>query len=466
MIDTSACMPLPLRSTILATLLVLAACGPGKPVRPGMAPQHLFLVTVEGLRADHSSAYLYGRRTTSFEIDAGGLEQGRALTPDHLAEGGVLFRHASAPSGQAQLSLGAILGGARPLELVEGEGLGSLVPGALTLAERFAARGFHCAAFVSPSGDDLPQDWRRGFSAYEAGEDDLSALGSAVSFMAEHDWGNQQGVFLWLHLSGPTYPFEPPTFPQNYRNDEPVDYAALFADPNYAGPLAGPLAALEELRARTDLGGVDGEQLAALYDGELAYASYLIWLTFDLLHYFSGTEDSMADALVCLAGVNGMRLDLAEPDFGSASILDDASLGVPLLLHHPASLTGRRVLERQVTLEDLPSTFADWFDLEARADLRGRSLLALVDREPRESFEERPSCSYDPASGWASARGPVWRLSLPLGELGGPGEPVPESARVQPVMGLRRLPVDPDGTAAQRLLEALRVWVRSQEERG
>lgn len=462
MIDTSACMPLPLRPKILATLLALAACGAEEAVRPGVPPRHLVLITVEGLRADHSSAYLYGRRTTSFEIDAGGLERGRALTLDHLAQGGVLFRHASAPAGQAYLSLPALLGGARPLEFAQENDVEGF-----TLAERFAQKGFHCAAFVSPSwyGDVTPPFFRRGFRSFEEGENDLAAMGSAVSFMAEHDWGNQQGVFLWLHLSGPTYPFEPPTFPQNYHGDKSVDYAALFGDPAYAGPMRAPLPTRNRLLPST-LPPADLAQLEALYDGELAYASYLIWLTLDLLRYFSETEDAMADALLCVAGVNGMQLDPARPGFASADDSDDAALGVPLLLHHPASLTGRRVLESQVTLEDLPRTFADWFDLEGRADLRGRSLLALTDREPRESFEERASCSYDIASTNVSARGPVWRLTVRLGDLGGVGAPMPSSARIKPVMGLRRLPVDPEGRAAQRLLVALRAWVASQEGQG
>ncbi|MFT7679303.1 MAG: hypothetical protein ACI8QC_003304 [Planctomycetota bacterium] len=459
MIDTSACMSLPLRSMIPLALLVLAACGAEEPLRPGVPPRHLVLVTVEGMRADHSSAYLYGRRTTSFEIDAGGLERGRALTPDHLAQAGVLFRHASAPSGQVELSLGALLAGARPLEVDYRDDVRRF-----TLAERFAQKGFHCAAFVSQSNGPTAPANRRGFRSFEEGENDLAALGSAVSFMAEHDWGNQQGVFLWLHLSGPIYPFEPPTFPQNYHGDQPVDYAALFADPAYAGSMQVPLPTREELRARTDLLPADVEHLEALYDGELAHTSYLIWLTLDLLRYFSETEDAMADALLCVAGVNGMQLDPARPGFASADSSDDAALGVPLLLHHPASLTGRRVLESQVTLEDLPRTFADWFDLEGREDLRGRSLLALMDREPRESFEERASCSYDIASVEVSARGPVWRLTVPLRDLGEVGAPMPSSARFEPVMGLRRLPVDPDGSAALGLLEELRAWALSQRE--
>lgn len=442
---------------ILFCLALCAGCGLQDSRRPGIPPKHVILVTVEGLRADHTSAYLYPRDTTFFHLDGNAHAVGRALTLDHLAESGVLFRHASALSGDPDLSLGSILLGARPLELERG------VPDHPTLAERFAEAGYLCAAFVSRPRDPLPVTWTEGFQVIEQHPTDLAALGSAITFAADHDWGTGQGVLLWMHLSSPSWPYEPPSFPNQYTEQE-VDYSQLFTGSSYRGSMPAATQVGSGAPAEDVLAEAEKQELINLYDGEIAYTNYLLWYALDLMRYFSQTEASLIDSVVCVAGTNGQQLGADRGEEWGAPGVTDATLGVPLLLRHPRSLTGRRVLEPNVTLEDLGPTLLDWFELDGLEDWPGRSLLGLTDRKPRVEFEPRPSCALDPATQRVTARGEVWRLTVPLAELGGSGEPLPESAVLTPVLSLRHLPDAPPPHVAGDLVDALRSWVQAQRE--
>lgn len=444
-------MPLPVLLWSLISLALCTGCSRRAKPRPGVPPKHLILVTIEGLRADHCSAYAYARQTTSFPIDGYGHEQGRALTIDDLANSGVLFRHAMSPSSDPDQALASVLIGARPLELAAGQ-----VPPTLGLAERFAEAGFLCAGFVSRPGEGLPAEWRRGFHRYAEKPSDLETLAPAITFASEHDWGSGRGVFLWLHLSSPAPPFVPRSFDQAYFGSE-VDYASLFTDPQYQGPARSMLAS-EAPEGPARLTQADQQFLAGLYDGEVAFSAYLLWYALDLMRYFTETEDSLSQAVFCVAGASGVELDrerIEELGWGGTT---DAALGVPLLLRHPESMTGRRILKALASLEDLGPTMIDWFGLAGRGDWRGRSLLGVTDARPRERFEPGPSCSYDPSSDQLTARGLVWRLTVPRSELGRQGEPLPAQAQLTAVESLRHIPDAPGAEVALELLEALRAW--------
>lgn len=440
---------------ILLSLVLTTGCGLRDKRRPGIPPEHVVLITIEGLRADHTSAYLYPRDTTNFPLDGNAHALGRALTLDHLAESGVLFRHASALSGDPDVSLASVLLGARPLEL------NGALPERATLAERFAEAGFLCAGFASRPRDPLPEAWTAGFEILEQSPTDLAALGSAITFGADHDWGSGRGLFLWLHLSSPAWPYEPPSFPNNFLNQD-IDYASLFTGDSHRGSppdaaLAGPPVPPEER-----LSDAEKQRLVNLYDGEVAFTNYVMWYALDLLRYFSETEASLVNSAICVAGVSGQRIGADRAADWNQPGITDASLGVPLLLRHPRSLTGRRVLEPNVTLEDVGPTLLDWFQLDGLDEWRGRSLLGLTDRKPRTDFELGPSCAFDAASGLVTARGEIWRLTVPLAELGASGDPLPERAELAPVLSLRHLPDAPAPGVAEGLLGALRTWVQAQ----
>ena len=135
---------------VLLALLALCACERAQP-RRGIPPRHALLVTIDGLRADHCSAYLYRRDTTNFPLSAEDFKEGRNLTLDELANDGVLFTQAFAPTGHPRDSLAALHSGrSADLRRVPGEAVE--LTGAATLAEGFQAAGLRTAAFVT--GDE------------------------------------------------------------------------------------------------------------------------------------------------------------------------------------------------------------------------------------------------------------------------------------------------------------------------
>ena len=360
------------RLGLAAVLLAVASCSQG---RPGVAPQHVFLLTVSGLRADHLSAWNYPRPTGR---PANPDQAGADLSVDALAATGVAFAHAFAPSGDSSASLH---------ELLTGRPAGQ---DASTLAEVFAAAGFRCGAFVTGAAADDPgltRGFERVFRAeVEAGDDpDYAAVRAAVSWLREEAEPSGDPLLVWLHLSGPAAPWDPLALDQE-------DFAARFADPDYAGDAVGDLATLSA--AGQPGSGLDGQDLAHLvnlYDAEVARSCHLLGRfaaaaagRFGLL-----PRDLLEQGVVVLAADRGAELFQHRGVHEDPASLYDATLRVPLVLRHPGSLTGRRVLAELVQLRDVAPTLYDWFELSGDPELDGRSLLALTDAHRRD-FERRP----------------------------------------------------------------------------
>ena len=376
-------------------LVMILALGSGAlscvPPRPGTPPEHLLLITVSGLRADHVTAWMYPRPTTVFEPPP---VDGVDLSIDGLAESGVRFSRAfstSADSGTALRSLHT--GFAFPM--VE----------APTLAEAFDAAGFETAAFVT--GAALGPELARGFGHVVAatGEDpDYEAVRSAVAWMREVGEPSGARLFVWLHLSGPAAPWQAGVLGKE-------DFVARFVDPDYAGVVDGSAANLTALQdPEHPLDGLDLSQLVALYDAEIARANHLLLQfasaaagRFDLL-----PRDLLSNAVVVLAGDRGTELLQHGRAAEDPQSLFDASLHVPLVLRHPASMTGQRVLAEPVDLRDVAPTIRAWFGL-TQLDVEGRSLLALTDSYFQRPFARRPVVLRRGETG-GSVRTPLWHL--------------------------------------------------------
>ncbi len=377
---------------LLVLVLVAVGCGGGRPVRPGTAPRHALLVTIEGLRADHCSATLYARDTTGLAID-------------ELAHAGVLFPQAMAPAGDAGISLAALHSGGLSLGPTQGE--------PRTLAQRFASAGFETAAFVAWSGE-FPRPLGRGFEfrgsfSGHAASADANVVSNALQWLAGRA-DPARPFFLWLHLRQPAFPFEPGYGPA--PAGEQLDFASLFTDPLYSGPTDGSAAYRQSVRdgVQPDPAQADLRHIVALYDGELAATDARLHGFFEALRA-RGSWDETACVLV---GANGVRLGASGARWGETDSLRDDSLRVPLILRHPQSLTGRRILGDVVELGDIAVTLADWFALDWEAeDLAGsdptRSLLALTDSYVERTYADRPALAHS-SDGRRSLRTQEWRL--------------------------------------------------------
>lgn len=380
----------------------LSACS--QPARPGVQAEHLVLITVEGLRADHLSALGYHRPTTDFERADGAL----ALDLDWIAESGVIFSGAQAASGDARASLGTLLTGSSPLThgvLGEGRVLPADMP---TLAEEFAAAGFRSAAFLAASTDLARAGFDRGFEVFEQTDDDHHAL-QAFAKDLELARDDPRPRFWWLHFSGPRQPWAPAPIATG------PDFEAPFLVGRDFGRIDRTAATFEALRAGTlQPTETEREALIALYDSELLRLDFLVRRGFEALANGDVTTDLLARSAVVVVGASGVELGERVGAWSDNGGLFEESLHVPLLLRHPGSITGRRILGGTVEHADLAPTLRELFELRA-PDWNERSLLARTDSYRPREFPDRPALalSAEPNGGISvSARVGEERLLL------------------------------------------------------
>ena len=402
-----------MRVILLLSALSLASC---VRERPGTPPEHVLLVTVENLRADHTHMWQYPRHTTFIERP----DDQRSLDLDLLMERGVLFHEAFAPSGSTRPSLATLFTGLPPRShglMSEG---GVLSEDISTIAERFKAAGYKTAAFASPSRPLAESGLSRGFDVFVEDHTEIvfrdgvpvdGLLLRAFEYLrTEFDPRTPQ--LLWLHFGSPAPPWEPKPVPTSTGL---IDFQTRYVDPNYEGPVESNIGFLERAnRGELSLSAADHDALIGLYDGDLERANFLLRQLLEIYkHHFDAEEEVWESTLVVTAGLNGCELG-ERGYFGSEKSLHTQGLHVPLAFHHPRSLTGRRIFEDAVGLADVAPTLYEWMGIEPLTKSEGRSLLARTDRG--RSLEPRPVIAELPG-GLISARIGGWRMLLNRGEV-------------------------------------------------
>jgi arylsulfatase A-like enzyme len=385
-----------------ALVSVLPGCA--EPERPGTPPKDVLLITVDTLRADHLSAWLYPLPTSALPSSDEDRAAGRDLALDDLAAEGVAFARAYAPRGQTFPSTATLLTGATPFEHGAIDNRDVLPERAETLAERLGDAGFATGAFTANRllvpGSGIEQ----GFEHFFPGDrEEVAALHGDPTvdrdyqvLVQANQWIDAQRaadpdrpLFAWVHLMGPHLPYDPRPI-----GGLEVDYATLFADPDYAGEADGSREFLDAAYAGgRDLTGEDVARVVALYDAEIARVNRLLSLF--LYRYgridVEGEPRHLDRTLLIFAADHGEELYQRNRYWAHSKSVYSSVLHVPLFFRHPPSLTGRRVMGEPVTLADVAPTVYDWFDLEPPAVGSGRSLLPLVDSHVERPFESRPA---------------------------------------------------------------------------
>jgi arylsulfatase len=451
--------------------LGLAGCG-GDDARPGEPPRDALILTVDTLRADHLSFYGYPLSTSRGRVRRGEDVEGE--TPmfdlDRLAESGVVFERAFAPRGQTFPSIATLMTGRPPLEHGALRNGRQLPEAEVTLAEVFREAGFATGAFVTNQLLAPASGIAEGFEMFHTEprgpQTDYRALAAASQWVGAERGGADRPLFAWVHLMAPHLPYEPPV---EFHGQ---NYAELFSDPGYTGEANGSREFLDAAYLeRRPLSGLDLAQVVALYDGEIAYANRLIEL---FLMVFSDLgEDRRLLGLnrtwVVFASDHGEELHQRHGYWAHSKSVYDSVLRVPLVMRHPPSVTGRRVLDEVVELQDVAPTLLEAFGLDRPPGMRGRSLLPLLDRGGRGPFESRPAFG-----GWTdkifSVRDERWRLVVnPQGiepDDTPPGPyPIPELALFDTLKDpLERRDVAGEHPAeVERLKAELDAWLQGLE---
>ena len=324
-------------------------------------PRHVFLITVDTLRADRMSAYGHVRETSP--------------VLDDLAAQGVLFERAIAQWPKTGPSFASIFTGRYPHTTGLTHKAALRLPDAyLTLAEFFSHMGYRTAAVVSngvlakrlgwdqgfdeyhqtwslaPEQSDVPEVYRRWINAPKVNE-------LALPLLERHR--ETEKLFVWIHYSDPHTPYLLPDGTSN-----PFLGDAHYTDESEVtleNPRAMALGDERELRF-----------YEASYDANVSVADQHIGLLLGKAEDLGMLEDS----LLVFTSDHGESLGEHGYYFGHGRLPHNPGSHVPLIFQRFGEAQGSRV-DRVVELVDLYPTLRDLVDPDQEVPgLEGQSLMA------------------------------------------------------------------------------------------
>ncbi len=365
-------------------------------------PKHVFLITIDCLRADALSCIGKGSSTPNI---------------DRLAEDSNLFTRAFANGPGTNQSFPAII--TSTYFLMHG-GM-HLLPQYTTLAEVLNSHGFKTVAFHSNPFLSKGLGWSRGFSEFYDFMDILKSPSAAVTrydysariikaidrvtgilsnkrlqsilrtvyygqseFEIPYvegralnkrviEWINhnkERKFFLWMHYMDPHRPYIPPS-----------DYLSGFATREEAFIFD---AAIDPKIGQGNVSGGELNKLRRLYEGEVRYVDDCMGSFLEFLE-FSGLLD---DSLLILMGDHGEAFAEHNKLTHAYDIVYNEVIHVPLLIYGLAGCS--RISDEYVQLLDIPPTILDAIGIGKPKDFLGDSFMPALERnrEPRCIFSE------------------------------------------------------------------------------
>ncbi|MBL8765734.1 MAG: sulfatase-like hydrolase/transferase [Planctomycetes bacterium] len=336
----------------------LGGCGDNAPGPAAGGPADVLLVTLDTTRFDRTAV--------------GGAPRQRTPRLAELADRGRSFTRAYAPVPVTLPSHTTLLSGVLPTKHGLTQNGTRRVPDDLPLVqERFAARGYATAAFVSATVLDARYGLARGFATYDAPPPGSAERAGSRTASVAADYvralPRERPAFVWLHLYDAHAPYAPP--------------------PGIAEPTP--------------------------YDGEIRAADDALGVVLDAFRA-AGRLDR---AIVCVTADHGEGLgDHGEDEHGM--FLYEEAIHVPLVLAHagaPWSDGGRD--DRLASLADVAPTLTRLCGVDAIAAVDGLDLFG----EPRhaavyaETHVPRESHGFAPLFAHVESR---WKyIDAPEAEL-------------------------------------------------
>ena len=384
-----------MRFGIVCTLLFLfVGCRGGKPselqesdfpsLAVGATHSNVLLITIDTLRADHLGAYGYFL-PTSPSIDA-------------LAKEGVVFTEAFTPVPTTAPALASLVTSVHVDQHRVRGNLQVLPDELITLGEVFAEAGYDTGAFYGNNAirDGFGQGFRtfERFSPKRICRDEVGT-DKAIKWLetAKSPW------FLWIHFMDPHGPYKssPAELSVNftYPSTKQMRHILKLGKKNYG---FGVLPKYQQ---------IDGQRRVVdyirRYDGEIVGTDLEVGKLRDALE----ERGLLKHTLIVLSADHGESLGEDAYYFQHGSVLNRASLRIPLLFRHPDLPAGRRI-EAPVSLLDVFPTVAALLDLPRPDQLLGEDLRSLMAGEPS---QERTFLSYSVTSEMAtSIRCGRWEL--------------------------------------------------------
>jgi arylsulfatase A-like enzyme len=444
----------------VSLLLLALVLAPGCRREAVPSPRRIFLVTVDTLRADHTSLYGYARKTTP-----------RA---DGLAPSGVLFADAVAQWPKTGASFASMFTGRYPQTTGMMQKAALRIPTRyLTLPEMLRGAGYRTGAVVSNAVLGSALGWNRGFDEYLQtwGEGDFpddpqrfrdlvhAAQVNALALPMLDRHAKDDKLFVWVHYTDPHAPYVLPPGEQNPFLSDAL-FTAGAASERVPRHVARTYRLGEELERR---------YYEAQYDANVRVADRAIG---ELLDH-ARTLGLLEDAVVIFTADHGESLGEHGSWFEHGPLPYNTTARVPLLIFGTGIAQGRRV-EQPVELVDLYPTLRDLAapGKEVRG-LEGRSLTRWLAAEaPREVAASEFRYAYSEAGErphyFRSVQDGAWKLVQGFTRRGGklavPGGWELFDLAADP--GETRNLADARTEELRRMRAALLRWARTGAERG
>ena len=375
---------LPCMALASAAAALLSCSGGADPGGAGDRPRPVILISIDSLRADHTTPYGYRPHYAPDEVTMPFL--------DRLGREGVVFENASAVSPWTLPSHISLLTGMHPIEHGVRSRKWSLGPEVDLVSEVFQDAGYHTAGIFSAPFLHPVWGFHRGFEVYTPGPDYLGTLESAEALAAsgkgekvesihhtshtdnrtaepvidkaiywlEEKKRYEDGFFLFLHLWDPHYDYFPPE-----------DYRARFLPPEHDKVVGDELMQLDR-----ELSDDEILQLKALYDAEIRYTDDQIKRLFDQLEAW-GIAD---DVIVGITSDHGDEF-MEHGQRGHHLTLYEEVMQVPMVLHAPGLLPAGTRVAGTVSNRDLAPTLVELAGLPEWTGRSGTSLSPLWNGE-------------------------------------------------------------------------------------
>jgi arylsulfatase A-like enzyme len=351
--------------------------------------KNVVLITIDCLRTDHLQTYGYERDTAPFLTE--------------LADQSMVFKNAFATGPGTFISFPSIFTGTYPFDF---GGYAKLSENQTTIAEVLSNHDIRTAGIHSNTYLSRSFGYQRGFDEYETFYERPNSLirlervvrdrlneerlpfqllkrvyesviersnsgGASLPYERADKTTStaietlkkdiSQPFFLWTHYMDVHAPHRPPDRHIEALGCTPSDWDAHHE--NWLSAKHNPETASTE----------DVNQFVDAYDAEIRFVDEQLSRFFDQMKQLDLHEET---AYVITADHGELLGDHGQ--FSHPPRLYDELIHVPLLVHVPGVTDGTHD-DRLVSLIDLPSTIADFFDVSTPETYRGTSLCPLLD---------------------------------------------------------------------------------------
>jgi len=359
----------------IITALVIVVPGKSRKI------DHVFLITIDTLRADHLSCYGYPRKTSPFL--------------DQLAESSIQFMNAYAHSATTAPSHASMFTSLYPIGHQVNKNWVKLDDSNVTLAEMLKENGFRTQAFTSVELFETCNLYQ-GFDYYDEPVDARIKWGKKYrqseltfnevkKFFDSKDPGGK--TFTWIHLFDPHRPYYPPsrlkeTIKKMGDGEEMIDYWLKVQQKDiraYKGEIFSHREKSDFFKTnknyyqewKTEYVMLDQINM---YDAEIMYVDSVIKKIFE----FFKNSGYLENSLWIITGDHGEGLGNHKWLAHSKNLYND-SIKIPLIIKIGNENKGKRI-EHFVEQADLAPTIASILDIEFEQTdpIPGESLLIFL----------------------------------------------------------------------------------------